>query len=275
MGNIQYDIRTPRLWQCRKRNVGRTKGIKMTSLAGRVAIVTGASRGIGAAIARRLSRDGAQIAIGFSRNEARAQQQVAELTAAGGQAIAVQADVSDEAQLEHLFVRTVEKFGRVDILVNNAGVSGFRDLEATDAGFYDEIFGVNARGPLLAMRLAARYFTGEGGRIVNISSSITRSPTAQWAIYAASKAALEMMTACIALELGPRGITVNAVAPGITETDMLSQVIPTEVQQQMAKSTALRRLGQPDDIADVVAFLCSHEARWITGQTVIANGGLK
>ena len=247
----------------------------MTGMAGRVAIVTGGARGIGAAITRRLSRDGAKLVIGYSRNEEQARQQVAELTQTGGQAIAEQADVSDEAQLERLFARTLETFGRLDILVNNAGISGFRELEATDAAFYEEMFNVNVRGPLLAMRLAARHIGAEGGRIVNISSSITRSPTAQWAVYSASKAALEMMTACIGMELGPRGITVNAVAPGVTETEMLQQVIPPYVQQQMANSTALRRLGQPDDIADVVAFLCSEEARWITGQTLIANGGLK
>lgn len=247
----------------------------MTGMAGRVAIVTGGSRGIGAAITRRLSRAGARVVIGYSRNEEQARQQVAELMQVGGQAIAVQADVSDETQLERLFARTLEMYGRLDILVNNAGISGFRELEATNTAFYEEIFGVNVRGPLFAMRFAARHFSAEGGRIVNISSSITRSPTAQWAVYSASKAALEMMTACIAMELGPRGITVNAVAPGVTETEMLQQVIPADVQQQMAKATALRRLGKPDDIADVVAFLCSDEARWITGQTLIANGGLK
>lgn len=244
-------------------------------MTGRVAIVTGGSRGIGAAIARRLSGDGAQVVIGYSRNVEAARQQVAELNSRGANAIAVQADVSDTAQLERLFAQTLETFGKLDILVNNTGVSGFRALQDTDDKFYEELFSVNTRGPLLAMRLAAKHFGADGGRIVNISSSITRSPTAQWAVYAASKAALETLTACIAMELGPRGITVNAVAPGVTETEMLQQVIPADIQQQMANATALRRLGKPEDIADVVAFLCSDEGRWITGQTLVANGGLK
>ncbi len=244
-------------------------------MTGRVAIVTGGSRGIGAAIARRLSDDGAQVVIGYSRNASAARQVVAELNSRGTNAIALQADVSDVAQLERLFAQTLETFGKLDVLVNNAGVSGFRALEDTDDKFYEELFSVNTRGPLLAMRLAAKHFGADGGRIVNISSSITRSPTAQWAVYAASKAALETLTACIAMELGPRGITVNAVAPGVTETEMLQQVIPADIQQQMANATALRRLGKPEDIADVVAFLCSEEGRWITGQTLVANGGLK
>ena len=247
----------------------------MSSLAGKVAIVTGGSRGIGAAIARRLGADGASVVVNYTRNEDAARQVVAQVESGGSKAAAIQADMGEEAQIAALFARAGEAFGRVDILVNNAGVSGGRALEDTDAAFYEEMFGVNVRGPLLAMRQAARQMGPEGGRIVNISSSITRSPTAQWAAYAASKAALETLTACLAVELGPRGITVNAVAPGVTQTDMLQAVMPPDVQQQMVANTPLGRLGQPDDIADVVAFLCGHEGRWITGQTLVANGGLK
>ena len=247
----------------------------MASLAGKVALVTGGSRGIGAAIARRLGEDGANVVVNYSRNEDAARQVVAQVEHGGSKAVAVQADMRDPAQIETLFARTMQTFGRVDILVNNAALSGRRSLEMTDTEFYNEIFAVNVRGPLLAMRLAAQHIGPEGGRIVNLSSGITRSPTAQWAVYAASKSALETMTACLAVELGPRQITVNAVAPGITQTDMLQNVMPPDVQQRMVADTPLGRLGQPDDIADVVAFLCSHEGRWITGQTLFANGGLK
>jgi 3-oxoacyl-[acyl-carrier protein] reductase len=247
----------------------------MSGLAGKVAIVTGGSRGIGAAIARKLGADGANVVVNYSRNEDAARHVVAQVERAGSRTIAAQADMSDPTQIEALFARTMEAFGRVDILVNNAALSGGRPLETTDALFYDEMFAVNVRGPLLAMRFAAQYIGPEGGRIVNISSGITRSPTAQWAVYAASKSALETMTACLAVELGPRHITVNAVAPGITQTDMLREVMPADVQQRLIADTPLGRLGQTDDIADVVAFLCGHEARWITGQTLIANGGLR
>ena len=247
----------------------------MANFAGKAAIVTGGSRGIGAAIVRKLAVEGAKVAVGYSRNATAAQQVVAQVRESGGEAVAAQADMGEADQIERLFSRAMEAFGRLDILVNNAAVSEFRPLENTDAVFYERMFAVNARGPLLAMRHAAGLFGPEGGRIVNISSGITRSPTPEATVYAASKAALETMTACLAMELGPRGITVNAVAPGVTQTDMLHQVISAERQQAMANETALRRLGQPEDIADVVAFLCSEEARWITGQTVFANGGLK
>ncbi len=247
----------------------------MAGLAGRVAIVTGASRGIGAAVARRLARDGTAVVIGYARNAQAAQCVASAIKKEGGEAVTIQADMGEPAQIESLAAQAVERFGRLDILVNNAAVSDFGPLEAMDAAFYERMFSINVRGPLLAMRAASPHFGRQGGRIVNISSSITRSPTAQWGVYASSKAALEALTACVAQELGPRNITVNAVAPGVTQTDMLQSVIPADAQQMMAQNTALGRLGQPDDIADVVAFLCSHEARWITGQTLIANGGLK
>ena len=247
----------------------------MANLAGRVAIVTGGSRGIGAAIARRLARDGARVVIGYAQDMQAAQDVAEQIEAAGGKAVTMQADMEFAVQVEALVAHALDVFGRLDILVNNAAMSAYGPLEAMNAAFYERLFAVNVRGPLLAMRAASPHFGMEGGRIVNISSSITRSPTAQWSVYAASKAALESLTANLAQELGPRNITVNAVAPGVTQTDMLQSVIPADVQQTMAHNTALGRLGQPDDIAGVVAFVCSDEARWITGQTLIANGGLK
>jgi len=247
----------------------------MKNLEGKVAIVTGGSRGIGAAIAKRLGTDGADVVVNYNRDEAAALEVAAQIEGLGCRTVAIQADMGDSAQIESLFSQAMQVFGRLDILVNNAGVSGFQALETIDVASYAHMFDINVRGPLLAMRQAAQYFGTQGGRVINISSSITRSPTSHWTIYAAGKAALEMMTACLAQELGPRHITVNAVAPGVTTTDMLHTVMPAEVQQAMTNNTALGRLGQPDDIADVVAFLCSHDGRWITGQTLIANGGLR
>lgn len=247
----------------------------MEGLRGRVAIITGASRGIGAAIALRLARDGAKVVIGYAQDARAAQDVAAQIGEAGGAAIIVQADMGDAAQAQLPIKAALEAFGGLSILINNAALSGYCPLEDVSAAWYDRMFNVNVRGPLFAIQAAIPHMEMMGGRIVNISSSITRSPTAQWGVYAAGKAALETLTACLAQELGPRSITVNAVAPGVTNTDMLDAVIPAAVQQTMAQNTALGRLGQPDDIADVVAFLCSHEARWITGQTLIANGGLK
>jgi len=247
----------------------------MSGLNGKVAIVTGASRGIGAAIARRLAREGAVVIVGYSRSLEAAQQVVADIERAGGEAEAIQADVADLEQVKQLFAETMQAFGRLDILINNAGVAEFRPLEAVDAAHYAHQFDVNVRGLLFATQEAAQRFGEEGGCIVNISSGAAKAAPPGTSVYSATKAAVEAMTLSHAAELGPRNIRVNAVAPGITETDMLQANIPETVQQMMIQTTALRRLGTPEDIADVVAFLASHEARWITGQILGANGGLR
>ena len=247
----------------------------MSGQNGRVAVVTGGSRGIGAAIARRLAREGVLVIVGYSRNSQAARQVVAEIEGAGGEAEAIQADVADLEQVQRLFAATVQGFGRLDILVNNAGVAEFRPLEAVDAAHYARQFDVNVRGVLFATQEAALRFGAEGGCVVNITSGAATAPPPGASVYSASKAAVEAMTRSHAAELGPRGIRVNAVAPGITETDMLAANIPPAAQQAMIGNTALRRLGAPEDIADVVAFLTSHDARWITGQVVGANGGLR
>lgn len=247
----------------------------MSGLDGKVAVVTGASRGIGTAIARRLARDGAVVIVGYSRNAEAAQQVVAEIERAGGKARAIQADVADPDQIKRLFAETMQGSGRLDILVNNAGVAEFRPLEAIDALHYAHQFDVNVRGVLFATQEAAQRFGPEGGCIVNITSGAAKAAPPGASVYSATKAAVEAMTLSHAAELGPRQIRVNAVAPGITETDMLQANIPPAAQQAMIQTTALRRLGTPEDIADVVAFLTSHEARWITGQIIGANGGLR
>jgi 3-oxoacyl-[acyl-carrier protein] reductase len=247
----------------------------MSGQNGKVAIVTGASRGIGAAIARRLAREGAVVIVGYSRNLEAAQKVVAEIERSGGEAEAIQADVADLEQVKRLFAETMRSSGRLDILVNNAGVAEFRPLEAVDATHYAHQFDVNVRGLLFATQEAALRFGSSGGCIVNITSGAAKTAPPGTSVYSATKAAVEAMTISHAAELGPRNIRVNAVAPGITETDMLQANIPSAVQQAMIQTTALRRLGTPEDIADVVAFLTSHEARWITGQILGANGGLR
>lgn len=252
-----------------------TQSSTASRLQNRVAIVTGASRGIGAAIATRLSKDGATVVINYSKSSEAADKVVAQIQASAGQAIAIQADISNLAQIEQLFTQTIEKLGRLDILVNNAGVSEFRSLEQVDEAFYTRFFDINVRAPLFAMQAAARYFGEAGGRIINISSGVTQKPLPDNSVYAGSKAALEVMTLVLATELGPRQITVNAVAPGIIATDLLNSMVSDEWQKSLIDQTPLRRLGAPEDIADIVAFLASEDARWITGEVIAASGGLR
>jgi 3-oxoacyl-[acyl-carrier protein] reductase len=243
-------------------------------LAGKVALVTGASRGIGRATAERLSRDGATVVVNYANSAAKAEEVVAALVAAGGQAVAVQADMRQPADIHRLFEQTLAQFGRLDILVNNAGVADPGPLDSSDEALYAQVFDLNVRGVLLATQEAARRFGQEGGRIINLSSVLSRRPVPGGALYGASKAALNSLTQSWAAELGPRGITVNAVGPGLTETDMAA-ALPPEVQQDAINHTALGRLGRPDEIADVVAFLAGHDARWITGQTIYVDGGFR
>jgi 3-oxoacyl-[acyl-carrier protein] reductase len=243
-------------------------------LTGRVAVVTGASRGIGAAIARRLAQDGAIVIITYARQEAAALQTAREIEERGGEVEPVRADMADLDAVRALFAETRANYGRLDILVNNAGVAQFLPLDHIDEAHYARMFDVNVRGPLFAMQEAAKIMANPG-RIVNISSGAAQAAPAGSSVYAASKAALETLTRTFAAELGAKGITVNAVSPGITQTDMLTENIPATVQERMIANTALRRLGTPEDIADVVAFLVSDDARWVTGQIIGASGGLR
>jgi 3-oxoacyl-[acyl-carrier protein] reductase len=246
---------------------------KMNKLADKVAIVTGGSRGIGAAICKRLAKDGATVVVNYSRNAESADRVVAEIQASGGKAVAVQADISDLAAIDKLFAKNLELHGKLDILVNNAGLSEMRAIEKVDEAFYESLFNVNVRAPLFAIQTAVRSM-GSGGRIVNITSSITKNPNPEASVYAGTKAALETITRSLAAELGSRQITVNAVGPGVVSTDMLDRMISPEWQQSLIDDTPLGRLGMPEDIADVVAFLVSNDARWITGEIIAATGGL-
>lgn len=246
----------------------------MGSLEGKVAVVTGASRGIGAAIAKRLAQDGAVVVVNYLGNASMAEDVVASIERAGGKARAMQADISEPDHIVSLFQRVAEAYERLDILVNNAGTAEFLALNNADQTHIDSIFNLNVKGLLLATRAASELMSF-GGRIINISSGAARAGNPNGSVYAGSKAAVDAITACLAAELGPRGITVNAVSPGITTTDLLDRVIPRDVQDLLVTRTPLGRLGTPEDIADVVGFLASDDARWVTGQVIGASGGLK
>jgi 3-oxoacyl-[acyl-carrier protein] reductase len=242
-------------------------------LEGKVALVTGASRGIGRAIAVRLGRDGASVIVNYSGNAEAAREAVAAVQAAGGRAVAVQADVGKVAEIERLFNETIRQFGRLDILVNNAGSMFNKPLADVTEEEYDRIFAVNVKGAFFACQQAARRMA-DGGRIVNFSSSTTALMLPTYSAYVAAKGAVEQFSHVLAKELGPKGITVNVVSPGPTDTDLFGQGKTEQDKQRFAQMAALGRLGRPEDIADVVAFLASDEARWITGQNIRANGGL-
>jgi 3-oxoacyl-[acyl-carrier protein] reductase len=244
-------------------------------LAGKVALVTGGSRGIGAAIAAKLARDGANVVVNYHSNEEAARRVVEGITAAGGEAVAVQGDVSKVATAPALIEVAVHRFGGLDILINNAAILYPGPVDALVEADFDNHFGANVKSVLFMSQAAARAFGDGTGAIVNISSINGRNPTARGALYSATKAAVESLTTSLAHEWGARGIRVNAVAPGLTATEMLFQNNPPEHLQNVLEHVALGRMGQPDDIADVVAFLVSDEARWITGETITVSGGLR
>lgn len=246
----------------------------MAPLTGKVAIVTGGSRGIGRAITERLGQDGATVVVNYAQNSEKAQEVVSAIVARGGQALAVQAKINQVADVRRLFQETVDHFGQLDILVNNAGTSPFPYtllVEVTEDKF-DEVFALNAKGVFFAMQEAARRMAADG-RIVNISSVGTIFSSAGYAVYGGSKGAVEQFTLSAAKELGGRGITVNTVSPGATDTELYHKIVPPDMQDQAVRATPLGRVGQPQDIADVVAFLVSEEARWLTGQNIRAAGG--
>jgi 3-oxoacyl-[acyl-carrier protein] reductase len=244
-------------------------------LSGRVALVTGASRGIGAAIARRLAADGATVVVNYSRSARPAEEVVRQIRQGGGEAVAARADLGDPAQVQPLFEAARQAFGRVDVLVNNAGVFETRPVEQSDPAHFQQLFDLNVRAPLLATAEFARQVGPDGGRVINISSGLARAAMPGAAVYSATKAALEALTRGHAADLAPKKVTVNAVAPGTTDTEMLREGLSDEARQHMIRSTALGRLGTPEDIADVVAFLAGDDARWVTGQFIDANGGLR
>jgi len=242
---------------------------------GKVAIVTGASRGIGAAIARRLASEGIAVIINYAGRAADANAVVDEVLSSGGRAEAIQADVSVPAQVAALFDQTETLFGGVDILVNNAGVmqQGLVSLGETDEALFDKIVAVNLKGTFNTMRIAARKLR-QGGRIINFSTSVKELALPGYSIYAATKSAVETLTLIFAKELRGRNITVNAVAPGPTATELFLTGKTQEQINQMAKMPPLERLGRPEDIAAVISFLAGPDGDWVNGQTLRVNGGI-
>lgn len=244
----------------------------MAPLAEKVAIVTGASRGIGRAIALKLASNGASVVVNYAGNADKAQEVVAEIEKLGVQAIALQADVSKVADIQRLFEQTIERFGKIDILVNNAGVTFYKPITEVTEEDFDKIFAINVKGTYFACQQAAHHLA-DGGRIINFSSSTTAMMLPTYSAYVGTKGAVEQITRVVAKELGGRQITVNVISPGPTDTELFRQGKSEEQINRFAQMAALGRLGQVQDIADVVAFLASEEARWITGQNIRVNGG--
>lgn len=243
------------------------------SLKGKIALVTGASRGIGRAIAERLARSGASVVINYGSNAGEAQKVVAAIKNTGGNAVAIQADMGRVTEIIRLFEQAIAHFGKLDILINNAGIMFMKPVGATTESEFDRIFAINVKGVFFACQQAAVRLA-DGGRIINISSSTTARLLPAYGAYVATKGAVEQLSRSLSKELGPRGITVNAVSPGPTETELFLTGKSPEQIDFFAKQSAFGRLGRPDEIADVVAFLASDEARWISGQNIRANGAL-
>jgi 3-oxoacyl-[acyl-carrier protein] reductase len=248
----------------------------MSKLAGKVAVVTGASKGLGAAIAKALAAGGASVVVNYASSKAGADAVVAAITAAGGKATAVQGDVSRGADSKKLIEAAIAAYGRLDILVNNAGVYEFGPLETATEEQYRRMFDINVLGLLLTAQAAAVHL-GEGGSIINIGSGVTAITPPGTAVYTASKGAVDVITGVLAKELGPRKIRVNSVNPSLTETEGTHSagMLATDFEAGIVAQTPLGRLGQPQDIADVVAFVASDDARWLTGERILAGGGLR
>ena len=245
----------------------------MSASTPKIVIVTGSSSGIGAAIAERLGRDGFIVIVNYSGNEAAADDVVGKIEAAGGKAIAAKADVSDAAAVARMFDSAEAAFGGVDVVVNNAGIMNLATIAESSDDLFDRQIAVNLKGTFNTLREAARRLQ-DGGRIVNLSTSQVAMLHPTYGVYAATKAAIEAMTAILAKELRGRNITVNAVAPGPTGTKLFLEGKPQEVIDRLMKLAPLERLGRPEDIASVVSFLAGPDGAWINGQTLRANGGV-
>ncbi|MBI1247852.1 SDR family oxidoreductase [bacterium] len=243
----------------------------MRKLENKTAIVTGGSRGIGANICLSLAAEGAQVVVNYAGNAKAAAEVVDKIEAAGGRALAVQADVSQSAEVKKLFDFAEQQFGKVDILVNNAGVVHYKTIEETTDEEFDRVMRINTYGTFYGMREAASRMA-DNGRVINISSSAVRMMLPTYGPYCGTKGAVEQMTRSFAKEMGLRGITVNAVSPGPTETELFMDNPPEKIER-MRNLAALGRLGRPDDMGPVIAFLASEDGGWITGQVVPVNGG--
>jgi 3-oxoacyl-[acyl-carrier protein] reductase len=248
----------------------------MGKLTNKVAVVTGASKGIGAGIAKALAAEGASVVVNYATSRRDADTVVADITSNGGKACAIQGDVSKSVDVERLFADTNDTFGHVDILVNNAGIYRFAPIETVTEDEFHQHFNINVLGVLLATKEAIKHFTPDGGSIINFSTTVTRNPPPGASLYIASKSAIEAMTRVFAKELGPRKIRVNAISPGEVETEgtRSAGILGSDFEKQMLQQTPLGRVGQPDDIAPVAVFLASDDSRWVTGEVIAVSGGL-
>ncbi|TMG88194.1 MAG: glucose 1-dehydrogenase [Betaproteobacteria bacterium] len=249
----------------------------MSELTGKVAIVTGASKGIGAAIAKGLGAAGAAVAVNYASSKEGADRVVAEITGKGGKAIAVQGDVSKAADVKRLFAETKKAFGSLDVLVNNAGIYAFEPLENVTEDEFHREFNTNVLGPILTTQEALKHFGLDGGSVINISSVASTSASPNSVVYSATKGAVDSIARVLGKELGARKIRVNTIAPGGVETEGVHSagVIGSDFEKQIVAGTPLGRLGQPEDIARVAVFLASDNARWLTGERIAASGGFR
>jgi 3-oxoacyl-[acyl-carrier protein] reductase len=249
----------------------------MSSLKGKVAVVTGASKGIGAGIAKSLGAAGAAVVVNYASSKDGAERVVAEIKAQGGKAIAVKGDVAKSADVQHIFDETKKAFGPVDVLVNNAGVYQFNPLENITEEDFHRHFNTNVLGTFLATKEAAKHFGANGGSVINVSSVASQVAVPSAAVYSATKGAVDTLTRVLAAELGPRKIRVNVIAPGGVETEgtHTAGVIGSDFEKQMIARTSLGRIGQPDDIAGAAVFFASDESAFITGETLIIAGGMR
>jgi 3-oxoacyl-[acyl-carrier protein] reductase len=248
-----------------------------TKLAGKVAIVTGASKGIGAGIAKQLAAEGAAIVVNYASSKDGADRVVAAIERNGGKAVAVQANIAKKADIERLFAVAKETFGRLDILVNNAGVYEFSPLEGVTEEHFHKMFDLNVLGLILASKEAAKHFDSSGGSIVNISSVASTAAPANTSVYSATKGAVDAVTKSLAKELGPRNIRVNSINPGMVETEGVhaAGIMESEFRRDIESRTPLGRIGQPNDVAPAPVFLASADSAWITGETFVVAGGLR
>ncbi len=246
-------------------------------LQGKVAVVTGASKGIGAAIALQLAKEGAAVVVNYSSSKEGADRVVSEITGNGGKALAVQANVAKPADIQRLFAETKKAFGQVDVLVNNAGIYEFSPLEAITPEHFHKQFDLNVLGLLLTTQEAVKHFPSTGGNVVNISSVVATSPVPNAAVYSATKAAVDAVTRSLAAELGPKQIRVNAINPGLIETEgtHTAGITESDFRKQMEQQTPLGRIGLPRDVATAVVFLTTPDAGWVTGQTLHVAGGFR
>ena len=246
-------------------------------LAGKVAVVTGASKGIGASIAKHFAEEGAAVVVNYSSSRSEADRVVAEITSKGGKALAVQANVAKEADIQRLFAVAREAFGSLDVLVNNAGIYEFSPLENLTAEHFHKQFDLNVLGLLLASREAVKAFGPAGGNIINISSLVSTAAVPDASVYSATKGAVDALTRSLAAELGPRHVRVNAINPGMVETEGVKSagIAESDFRKQVESQTPLGRIGQPQDIATAAVFLASNDSEWITGETLRIAGGFR